>query len=73
MTHDDGDMIDRLMRGMSLPQDYKIIARHLHLMSRGEEPYRMFSHMTPWVRHICRAAANIIEECDRGENPDARS
>lgn len=39
------------------------VSRELRLMAAAEEPrYRRFAHVSPWVRNLWRAAADIIEE-----------
>ncbi|MDD3288220.1 MAG: hypothetical protein PHX43_04350 [Alphaproteobacteria bacterium] len=43
----------------------KVVAVQLRAMAAGEGQYFCFAYMSPWVRNILSAAADIIEEYDR--------
>lgn len=39
-----------------------IIAAELRLMAAGDDRYSRFTYMSPWIKNIWNAAADIIEE-----------
>lgn len=39
-----------------------IIAAELRLMAAGEDQYSRFTYMSPWIKNIWNAAADIIED-----------
>lgn len=39
-----------------------IIAAELRLMAAGEDRYSRFTYMSPWIKNIWNAAADIIED-----------
>lgn len=38
-----------------------IIAAELRLMAAGDDRYSRFTYMSPWIKNIWNAAADIIE------------
>lgn len=40
----------------------EIIAAELRLMAAGDDRYSRFTYMSPWIKNIWNAAADIIEE-----------
>ncbi|MDD3289083.1 MAG: hypothetical protein PHX43_08835 [Alphaproteobacteria bacterium] len=49
----------------AVSQASKVVAVQLRMMAAGEGQYFGFAYMSPWVRNILSAAADIIEEYDR--------
>lgn len=43
----------------------EIIAAELRLMAAGDDRYSRFTYMSPWIKNIWNAAADIIEGLDR--------
>ncbi|MGE0251884.1 MAG: hypothetical protein AB7G80_01360 [Dongiaceae bacterium] len=43
----------------------KIIAAELRLMAAGEDRYSRFTYMSPWIKNIWNAAADIIEDLNK--------
>lgn len=41
------------------------IAAELRLMAAGDDRYSRFTYMSPWIKNIWNAAADIIEGLDR--------
>lgn len=39
-----------------------IIAAELRLMAAGEDRYSRFTYMSPWIKNIWNAAADIIDD-----------
>lgn len=39
-----------------------IIAAELRLMATGDDRYSRFTYMSPWIKNIWNAAADIIED-----------
>lgn len=42
-----------------------IIAAELRLMAAGDDRYSRFTYMSPWIKNIWNAAADIIEGLSR--------
>lgn len=42
-----------------------IIAAELRLMAAGDDRYSRFTYMSPWIKNIWNAAADIIEDLHR--------
>ena len=49
---------DALMR---VPFAHEIVAHELRLMAAGEYPYRRFAYMSPSVKSLWRAAADLLD------------
>lgn len=62
MTNDDEDHSDSLQAGLDAVKDTPaVIAAELRLMAAGEDRYSRFTYMSPWIKNIWSAAADIIE------------
>ena len=59
-------MTERLQSGLeAVEQTSELIAKELRMMAAGQgEKYRRFTYISPWIKNIWAAAADIIE--DRG-------
>ncbi len=63
MTDDNEDPRDPLQAGLDAVKDTPaVIAAELRLMAAGEDRYSRFTYMSPWIKNIWNAAADIIEE-----------
>ncbi len=49
----------------SVPDASKIVVKQLRMMAAGEAQYQRFTYMSPWIKNIWNAAADIIEEQER--------
>jgi len=67
MTGDD-DTIQTALE--NLPDGPLHIARELRLMADAAPPYTRFTYISPLIKNIWRAAANILEDIFAG-NQDA--
>lgn len=62
MTNDN-DEKEPLQAGLDVvPDSPMIIAAELRLMAAGDDRYSRFTYMSPWIKNIWSAAADIIEE-----------
>lgn len=62
MTNDN-DEKEPLQAGLdAVPDSPMIIAAELRLMAAGDDRYSRFTYMSPWIKNIWNAAADIIEE-----------
>jgi len=43
----------------------KLIAEQLRMMAAGDAQYKRFTYISPWIKNIWNAAADIIEETER--------
>lgn len=43
----------------------EIIAAELRLMAAGDDRYQRFTYMSPWIKNIWNAAADIIEDLNK--------
>jgi hypothetical protein len=43
----------------------EIIAAELRLMAAGDDRYSRFTYMSPWIKNIWNAAADIIEDMNK--------
>ena len=67
MTDDDDDKTP-LQAGLdSVADSPAIIAAELRLMAAGEDRYSRFTYISPWIKNIWNAAADVIEELHRGQ------
>lgn len=63
MTNDNEEQKDPLQTGLDAVADSPmIIAAELRLMAAGDDRYSRFTYMSPWIKNIWNAAADIIEE-----------
>jgi hypothetical protein len=46
----------------------EIIAAELRLMASGEDRYTRFTYMSPWIKNIWNAAADIIEDAYKNKS-----
>lgn len=61
MTRDDEK--ERLQTGLdAVPDSPLIIAAELRLMATADDRYSRLACMSPWIKNIWNAAADIIEE-----------
>jgi hypothetical protein len=60
---DDKDLLDTVFD--TLPDAPKIIARQLRLMAAAESQYEIFAFVSPWIKNIWNAAADVIEHYER--------
>ena len=44
----------------------EIIAAELRLMAAGDDRYSRFTYISPWIKNIWNAAADIIEDMHKG-------
>ncbi len=59
----DNEEKDPLQAGLdAVPDSPMIIAAELRLMAAGDDRYSRFTYMSPWIKNIWNAAADIIEE-----------
>lgn len=49
----------------SVPDSSKVIAKELRMMAAGEGRYQRFTYISPWIKNIWNAAADIIEDYER--------
>lgn len=49
----------------SVPEASKTVARELRMMAAGEDRYQRFTYISPWIKNIWNAAADIIEDYER--------
>lgn len=49
----------------SLPDASKTVAKELRMMAAGEDRYQRFTYISPWIKNIWNAAADIIEDYER--------
>jgi hypothetical protein len=49
----------------SVPDASKTVARELRMMAAGEDRYQRFTYISPWIKNIWNAAADIIEDYER--------
>ncbi|WP_041802725.1 hypothetical protein [Micavibrio aeruginosavorus] len=60
---DDDDKRTPLQAGLdSVADGPAIIAAELRLMAAGDDRYQRFTYMSPWIKNIWNAAADIIED-----------
>ncbi len=45
----------------------EIIAAELRLMAAGDDRYSRFTYISPWIKNIWNAAADIIEDSYKGK------
>jgi len=43
----------------------EIIVEELRMMAAGEDRYQRFTYISPWIKNIWNAAADIIEDLNR--------
>lgn len=51
----------------SVPDGPLHIAHELRLMANAEPPYTRFTYMSPMVKNVWRAAAEILEQAHMGQ------
>ena len=49
----------------SVPNASKVVAKELRMMAAGEDRYQRFTYISPWIKNIWNAAADIIEDYER--------
>lgn len=60
---DDTEEKDPMQAGLEGAADTPaIIAAELRLMAVGDDRYHRFTYISPWIKNIWNAAADIIEE-----------
>lgn len=65
MTNDNKEQ-DPMQAGLDGAKEApEIIAAELRLMAAGEDRYSRFTYMSPWIKNIWNAAADIIEDLNR--------
>lgn len=65
MTDDDNETIPFQAGLEGAANTPEIIAAELRLMAAGEDRYHRFTYISPWIKNIWNAAADIIEESNR--------
>lgn len=65
MTEDDEDFNPMQDALDSVPDASRIVARELRSMAAGENRYQRFTYISPWIKNIWNAAADIIEDQER--------
>lgn len=43
----------------------EVIAEELRMMAAGEDRYQRFTYISPWIKNIWNAAADIIEDLNK--------
>ncbi len=63
----DNEKCDDLLEAVfqSLPNAPKIIARQLRMIAASNGQYSIFVFVSPWIKNIWNAAADIIEDYER--------
>lgn len=65
---DDDDNRTSLQAGLdSVADGPAIIAAELRLMAAGDDRYQRFTYMSPWIKNIWNAAADIIEDLHKSK------
>ncbi len=60
---DENDKKEPMQAGLdAVPDSPAIIAAELRLMALGDDRYSRFIYMSPWIKNIWNAAADIIED-----------
>jgi hypothetical protein len=60
---DDNEEKDPLQAGLEgAANSPEIIAAELRLMAAGDDRYQRFTYISPWIKNIWNAAADIIEQ-----------
>ncbi|HBR68086.1 MAG TPA: hypothetical protein DEA55_01790 [Rhodospirillaceae bacterium] len=62
---DDGDFNPMQEALDSVPNASKVVAKELRMMAAGEDRYQRFTYISPWIKNIWNAAADIIEDYER--------
>lgn len=63
---DDNEEKEPMQAGLeAVPNSPAIIAAELRLMAAGDDRYSRFTYMSPWIKNIWNAAADIIEDLNR--------
>ncbi len=66
MTEADEQNMDPMQAGLEgAAQAPSLIAKQLRMMAAGEAQYQRFTYMSPWIKNIWNAAADIIEDCHK--------
>lgn len=60
---DDNDEKEPMQAGLeAVPNSPAIIVAELRLMAAGDDRYSRFTYISPWIKNIWNAAADIIED-----------
>lgn len=65
MTDDDSKVIPFQAGLDGAANSAEIIAAELRLMAAGDDRYSRFTYMSPWIKNIWNAAADIIEDMNK--------
>lgn len=67
MTNDNEEQ-DPMQAGLlGAANSPEIIAAELRLMAAGDDRYSRFTYMSPWIKNIWNAAADIIEDLHKSQ------
>ncbi len=59
----DNDEFNPMQDGLdAVPDASKTVAKELRMMAAGEDRYQRFTDISPWIKNIWNAAADIIED-----------